>query len=171
MNLETAREINGRLCNAYFTMHGLHDKPFPDLSNVTLADALQAGRIVRAAPPVRDGAGRRYECHVDESAIPKVLATVIAQTAPDQVAVSTHPTTELPFEATFIRPDGSRRVEPVPAPTIGPAIEAALRLAKDDDQGLLVGREGGDGSYVEDLRLRRGRYPDAWRERSPSAAS
>lgn len=82
MDRATALEINGRLCNAYFTLQGLHDKLLPDLSDVSLAQAIEATAIIEADPVIeRDGNGKTITCHLAERAIAPTLAAAIAATS------------------------------------------------------------------------------------------
>ena len=78
MDLERAKEINGRLSWAYFVVEGLTDQPMPDLSDVSLADAMEATKLVRDAPHenLPDG-GQRVECVLEERAIARILAAAI----------------------------------------------------------------------------------------------
>jgi len=85
MDINRARDISGRLGWAYFVAEGLVRRPMPDLSDVTLVDAIEATRIIRDTPVEEDAdGGKTYESVVSEDAIPRVLAAAIAACAADK---------------------------------------------------------------------------------------
>ena len=57
MNAERAREINGRMSQAYLVLHGIAPGPMPYLGDVSLEDAREACALVGAGPPERIGGG------------------------------------------------------------------------------------------------------------------
>jgi hypothetical protein len=76
---ERARDINARLCNAYFIVEHIMEGIMPDLSDVSLNDAREASRIMAADPgEPNDRGGRTITCHVDDRALPRVLAAATA---------------------------------------------------------------------------------------------
>lgn len=78
MDITRARDINARLCTAYFVAEGIMDRPMPDLSDVSLAEALEASRSVAGdIGEVRPDGTTVFTCHVSERAIPCVLAAAI----------------------------------------------------------------------------------------------
>ena len=84
MDRARALDINGRLATAYFVAEGITpDNPMPDLSDVTLADAFAACKIVEADPVIEvkaDGT-KVMTCVVAERAIARTLASAIAARA------------------------------------------------------------------------------------------
>jgi hypothetical protein len=79
MDRARALDINDRLCWAYFVIEGITpDKPMPDLSDVSLADAIKASAIIEADPVVYRGVGKKtISCHLDERAVARTLAAAI----------------------------------------------------------------------------------------------
>lgn len=79
MDRARALDINGRLCWAYFVAEGLTPhKPMPDLSDVSLADAIEASAIIEADPVIDRSDGKQtISCHLAERAIERTLAAAI----------------------------------------------------------------------------------------------
>lgn len=81
MALDRAFEINSMVVGAWMVRSGFSDDAVPDLSQVTLAEAIQASGIVAAAPPTpRPQGGVTLTCHVEPSRIPHLYAWAIATT-------------------------------------------------------------------------------------------
>lgn len=82
MDRARALDINDRLCQAYFAIHGLAEAGgMPDLSDVSLADALEASRMIAADPTIEikpDG-GKVITCHVAEHAVARTLAAALCK--------------------------------------------------------------------------------------------
>lgn len=93
MDRARALDINGRLCTAYFIAEGITpDQRMPDLSDVSLAEAIEACAIVEANPVIAEDAGKKtLTCHLAERAIARTLAASIKHYAatPRLVAVTT----------------------------------------------------------------------------------
>lgn len=75
-----AFEINGLLVAAWMIQNGVSDgKELPDLSGISLNDAIEATRIVAATPPKPNAqGGHTHTCHVAESRIPLLFAWAIS---------------------------------------------------------------------------------------------
>lgn len=77
MTPERAFDINALLVQAYMARDGL-GIGVPDLSGVSLDDAIRAAGIVAATPPSRspDG-GQTLTCHVEPARIPRLYVWAI----------------------------------------------------------------------------------------------
>lgn len=83
MNIERARDVNRRLTQAYFVYQGITDGPWPDVSDITAAEARACGEVVKAAeeaehaalPP---GAPRTMSLVIEAHRAPLYLAYAIA---------------------------------------------------------------------------------------------
>lgn len=82
MRLERALEINRLIVDAWMVREGLLDKLIPDLSGVSLADAIEASQIVAATPAApREGGGYILTCYVEVTRIPQLYAWAITTTS------------------------------------------------------------------------------------------
>ncbi len=85
---KTARafEINSLMVGAWMVREGLSDKPLPDLSGVSLNEAIEASKIVSATPPVRNQDGSStLTCHVELSRIPSLYAWAVSTSALNRI--------------------------------------------------------------------------------------
>ena len=76
MDLDRARMINGKLVACYMANKGIvqGQRP-PPLTGITLAEALEATRMVGTQPPQRDPDGqKRFELVVAPVELPKLYA-------------------------------------------------------------------------------------------------
>lgn len=79
MDRSRALDINGRLCTAYFVAEGFYPaERMPDLSDVSLAEAIEASAIVDADPVIeKDGDQTTITCHLAERAVARTLAAAL----------------------------------------------------------------------------------------------
>lgn len=59
MTRERALDINSKLCAGYFFLNGLGDYTLPDISDVSLKDAIAATEIVSADPVIKHNKGSK----------------------------------------------------------------------------------------------------------------
>lgn len=80
MSEARAFEINELLVAAWMIQNSYSDsKELPDLSGISLNEAVEASRIVAAAPPKPNAqGGHTHTCHVAESRIPQLYAWAIS---------------------------------------------------------------------------------------------
>lgn len=74
-----AVDVNGRICNAYLTMQGIHDKPWPNLADVSLEEAIAARTLVERFN-TSDFFGSKPSaiyCVLGEDKLAKTLATAL----------------------------------------------------------------------------------------------
>lgn len=84
MTPDRAFEINRMIVRAYMVREGLSDDAMPpDLSGVSLAEAIEASKIVAATPPMPlKGGGYTMPCHVEPTRIGPLYAWAICTAAP-----------------------------------------------------------------------------------------
>jgi hypothetical protein len=92
--MATARavDINDRLVRAHMVRDGLSDRPMPDLSDVSLRDAIEASIIAASLPPARtpDGRGTIHTCHVEPTRVVHLLAWALRPPLPHQTRETAH---------------------------------------------------------------------------------
>ncbi|CAH2606488.1 conserved protein of unknown function (plasmid) [Rhodovastum atsumiense] len=75
MTTDRAREINDALVTAWMVREQITCGPVPDLSGISLADAMEATEIVAALPGERQPDGSTIlKCHIEEKALAGLLA-------------------------------------------------------------------------------------------------
>jgi hypothetical protein len=78
MTHDRAFEINALIVGARMVRERLSNAPIPDLTGVSLADAIAASAIVEATPGQRQPDGStRLTCHVDVSRVPRLYAWAV----------------------------------------------------------------------------------------------
>ena len=78
---EQAREVNALTVEAWTVQQGLSDGPAPSLRGVSLDEALEASRMMAGGlgRTQRPDGGTSFQCHVDETRIPRLYAWAILQ--------------------------------------------------------------------------------------------
>ena len=74
MTDDRATDVNTRLCEAFFVLHGIKNGPVPNMDDVSVEEAQEAAAIVTARPPVRNETGYTFDAAVAQYAIPRVIA-------------------------------------------------------------------------------------------------
>lgn len=72
MNPDRAIEINERLVMAYMVREKLSDRPLPDLTDVSLTEAIEASKIIEGMEPREDPdhpGHKIYSCHVEPTRV------------------------------------------------------------------------------------------------------
>jgi hypothetical protein len=82
MTSERAFEINSHLVKAWMIRECAPDEQVPDLSSVSLTEAIEASRIVSETPPVpREDGGMTLTCYVESSRIPRLYVWALNKIA------------------------------------------------------------------------------------------
>lgn len=91
MSRDRAFEINGLVVQAWLVREGLSDKDVPDLSSVSLVEAITASRIVAETPGERlENGSTRLTCHVDPTRIPQLYSWAIVTTSLARICQEHH---------------------------------------------------------------------------------
>ena len=86
MTPERALEINTLVVGAWLSREGLSNGKLPDLSGITLGEAISASEAVAAMPPVRNPDGSTtMTCHVATPRIPALYGWAVATTALERI--------------------------------------------------------------------------------------
>ncbi|HVE20615.1 MAG TPA: hypothetical protein VNC39_01450 [Acidocella sp.] len=86
MTRKRALDINRRLCAGYFVINGLGCFTMPDLSDVSLQEAVEATKIIDADPVVgRDGGGTIVTSTIAIEQVPYYFARIIERQVTNEV--------------------------------------------------------------------------------------
>lgn len=78
MDMQHARDVNRRLCDAWFVLHGITPGPLPRLVGIRIDEARQAIGIVRQSNAYAHAAGgETFVSTLTDAELPRLFASLV----------------------------------------------------------------------------------------------